>query len=271
MISALLLLLVLLSACGQAKPAEHAEGHAEGHGGHSAAEQTAAEGYQASFSFAGGNAKANETKELTIRITDRGGKPVNDFTINHEKLLHLIVISRDLTFFNHIHPDYRGNGTFTVPVAFPAGGDYKLFADFVPQGGAATTIGEWMKAEGGEAPQTAIKADSEMVKTVAGKEVELALSGAKAKEDVSLTFRIRDAATKKAIDNLEPYLGAVGHVVIVSSDVEQYIHVHPADEKSTGPEARFIASFPNAGTYKIWGQFQHQGQLFTVPFTVDIR
>ncbi|UUZ81987.1 hypothetical protein LJK88_47005 [Paenibacillus sp. P26] len=254
----------LLTACGKKAPADetHATGHGAGHnqagagasgagqggnmymeskghgdhqGGHGSSAQTAASHLKASFTFASGSAKAGEPQELTIQITDKDGKPVNDFQVNHEKLLHLIIVSHDLSFFNHIHPEYKGSGKFTVNTSFPAGGDYKLFADFIPAGGSGTTLSEWVKVEGKEGARAAIQADTKLVKEVSGKEIELALSSTKAKEDVTLTFNLRDAKTKKEIDNLEPYLGAVGHVVILSADAEQYIHVHPLDEKATGP------------------------------------
>ncbi|MNV94653.1 hypothetical protein D3C71_1894700 [compost metagenome] len=66
-------------------------------------------------------------------------------------------------------------------------------------------------------------------------------------------------------------MGAVGHVVILSADAEQYIHVHPLDEKATGPIARFATSFPEAGTYKLWAQFQHNGEVITSSFVVDVK
>ncbi|WP_248930614.1 hypothetical protein [Paenibacillus hamazuiensis] len=278
-----ILALGLLSACGNANKSEHPAGHetgqhqsstgaeAGGHSGHGAEAQSAPANFKASFSFASGGAKAGENTELSIQITDKDGKAVGDFEVNHEKLLHLIIVNKDLSFFNHIHPDFKGNGTFTINTSFPAGGEYKVFADFVPKGGAATTLSEWKKVEGKAAEPAAVKADTKLVKTVDGKEVELTLSSMKSKEDVTLTFNINDAQTKKGISNLEPYLGAVGHVVILSADAEQYIHVHPLDEKATGPKAQFATSFPKSGTYKIWGQFQHQGKVLTVPYVVEIK
>lgn len=125
--------------------------------------------------------------------------------------------------------------------------------------------------EGKESKHAAITPEGKLVKEVGGKEIELALSGTKPNEEVTLTFNIRDAKTKKGIDNLQPYLGAVGHVVILSKDANQYLHVHPIDEKATGPDAKFATSFPQSGTYKLWGQFQHNGEVFTVPFVVDVR
>ncbi|MFX3635040.1 MAG: hypothetical protein ACE3L7_02530 [Candidatus Pristimantibacillus sp.] len=266
----------LLSACQN--PSESTSGSENAHASHnqentdkSDEHHAGKEQLNATFSFDKGTAAAEEDTELTILVSGKDGAPVNEFDENHEKLLHLIIVNHDLSFFNHIHPEFQGEGKFTVTTSFPAGGDYKLFADFIPAGGSSTTLSEWVKVDGTEAEHNAVMADAKLTKEVDGKIVDLNLSSMKANEEVNLTFNIRDAKTNKGVDTLEQYLGAVGHVVILSDDAEQYLHVHPIDEKATGPEARFATSFPHSGTYKIWGQFQHNGEVFTVPFVVDIK
>ncbi|WP_413371867.1 hypothetical protein [Paenibacillus taichungensis] len=273
LILTVVLVLGVLSACGTSKKNENSAtpstGHGE-HGDHDTKEQPA-NSLKASFSFASGTVKATENSDLNIQIMDSDGNSVNEFEWSHEKLMHLIVVSKDLSYFNHIHPDYNTNGNFAIKTSFPNGGEYKVFSDFVPKGGASTTLSEWVEVEGEEKVQEPIEADTKLVKVADGKEVELTLSSTTAKDEVTLTFNMVDAQTKKDISDLEQYLGAVGHVVILSDDAEQYLHVHPVDEKGTGPKAEFMTSFPKSGTYKIWGQFQHQGQVFTVPFVVDIE
>ncbi|WP_274366181.1 hypothetical protein [Paenibacillus thermotolerans] len=273
-------LIAVLAACSSQTASQGDGGHEHGHdagagehGGDGHSHDGAggeAQALQAIFSFPSGTPKPGADTELSIRIQDDSGTSVNDYDISHEKLMHIIIVSRDFSFFNHIHPEFRGNGTFTVSTQFPAGGDYKIFADFVPKGGSAATISKWVEVGGGKADETAIVPDGSLVKTVDGKEVELSIDNLKANADATLTFTIRDEATKEGIDNLEPYLGAVGHVVVLSEDAEHYLHVHPMDEKTSGPDAVFMTSFPHAGIFKIWGQFQHEGEVFTVPFVVDV-
>ncbi|XID90416.1 hypothetical protein ACF3MZ_17920 [Paenibacillaceae bacterium WGS1546] len=264
---------VVLSACGHSNKSANTDGHGGmDHAHHNEHDESESMGsYKASFSFASGVVKANEQSNINIQITDSAGKAVNDFELSHEKLMHLIVVSKDLSYFSHIHPEYQGEGTFSIRTLFPSGGEYKMFVDFVPNGGSSTTLSEWVNVEGGaKAPET-IKADTKLTKSVDRKEIELTMSSAKANEEVTLTFNILDAQTKEGISNLEQYLGAVGHVVILSEDAEQYLHVHPMDETATGPKAEFMTSFPKSGTYKIWGQFQHDGKVFTVPFVINVN
>lgn len=247
----------------------HADQH-DRHGDHDPSGQ-AKDSYKASFSFAPDTVKANENTKLSIQVTDTSGQTVRDFELNHEKLMHLIIVSKDLSSFSHIHPEWDGKGTFTVGNSFPHGGMYKVFADFIPKGGSGTTVSEWVKVEGVTEPQQRVTADAKLAKTVDGKEVTLAISSTKAREEATLTFTVKDEKTKAGIGNLEQYLGAVGHVVILSEDAEQYLHVHPIDEKASGPDAAFRTAFPNSGIYKVWGQFQHQGNVFTIPYVVEIQ
>lgn len=270
-----ILTLSLLSACqnpnGQTSGSENAHASHNQENTEKSDNDANKDQLNAKFSFDTGKATAKEDTELTIQISGGNNAPINEFDENHEKLLHLIIVNHDLSYFNHIHPEFQGDGKFTITTSFPAGGDYKVFADFIPTGGSSTTLSEWVKVDGTEADHTAVKADAKLVKEVDGKLIDLELSSMKANEEVNLTFNIRDAKTNKGIDTLEQYLGAVGHVVILSDDAEQYLHVHPIEEKATGPEAKFATSFPHSGTYKIWGQFQQNGEVFTVPFVVDIK
>lgn len=133
------------------------------------------------------------------------------------------------------------------------------------------TVSDWMEADGEVAELQPLMADESLIAEVDGKEVELTLSNTLSNEEAILTFDIRDAATKQGIQDLEPYLGAIGHVVILSEDTEHYLHVHPLDGQDTGPKAEFVTSFPESGVYKIWGQFQHNGEVFTVSFAVEVQ
>lgn len=250
----------LLTACGKTgKGAEHG-----GHGNKKEAVEI-----KTDWRLSNENPQPNQNTNVRIEISGPQGKPIEKFDISHEKLMHLIVVSKDLSYFDHIHPDYKGKGVFEITTPFPSGGEYKLIADFIPAGGSPLTKNHWIKVQG-DSKQNPIQPDAKLIKIVEGKEITLSLDQLKAGKEVQLTFTIKDDKTKQPITNLQPYLGAVGHVVIISADTEQYIHNHPLDEHAKGPDARFAAQFPNSGTYKIWGQFQHQGKVFTVPFIIRV-
>lgn len=254
--------------------AEAAAGAHSNHGGSAGSghEETAeaAVKTEAAWSYSADKPEPGADTTVTIRVTEAGGNAVEKFDINHEKEMHLIVVSKDLGFFNHIHPVYKGDGTFEVTTAFPASGEYKLIADYIPDGGGATTKSAWLTVGGKPGPSAKVVPDEQLSRTVDGVEVTLEAKHLMADMEVALNFAMKEAATKEPITDLQPYLGAVGHVVILSADAEQYLHVHPVDEKAKGPDATFMTTFPHAGVYKIWGQFKRGGETFVVPFTVNV-
>ncbi|TJY40913.1 copper-translocating P-type ATPase [Cohnella pontilimi] len=217
------------------------------------------------------NAVKGEDTEIRIQIQDENGKPIDKFDISHEKLMHLIVVSKDMSYFNHIHPEYKGQGEFVVTNNFPSGGEYKLIADYVPSGGSKTTKMKWITIDGAPADPVPLTPDKSHTKIVEGVEVTLENDHPQAGKDFELSYKLTDAATKEPITDLQPYLGAVGHVVVLSKNTEQYLHVHPIDETAKGPDAKFATQFPDPGIYKVWAQFQRNGKVFTVPFVVQVE
>lgn len=254
---------------GMNPAAEQGHGHTEGNA-HAGETSIKADDVKAIWTLGGGQ-QPQAKQDTNIRIEfQKDGKPIEQFDISHEEKLHLIIVSKDLSFFNHIHPAYKGNGVFEITTQFPAGGDYKLIADVVPTGGSAMSKMSWAHIEGAPAKQEPVQPDTEFTKAMDGKLVALSFDKLEANKEMNLNFTIRDEKTNAPITNLQPYLGAVGHVVILTEDTEQYLHVHPLDEKSSGPEAKFMTTFPKSGVYKIWGQFKHNDKVFTVPFVVKV-
>lgn len=209
-------------------------------------------------------------KLIRLEIKKKDGGKIDEFEVNHEKLLHLMVVSKDLSYFNHIHPDYKGNGVFEIANDFPAGGEYRLIADFKPAGGDSMTKMEWVRIEGESAKPIPIVPDTSLDKTFDGKRVKLVMDQPAAGKELTLKFTFADAATSQPITDLQPYLGAIGHVVVLTQDGEQYLHVHAEEGQGTGPDAVFEASFPKSGVYKIWGQFQRDNQVFTASYVVNV-
>lgn len=209
------------------------------------------------------------------------GELAKEFAVMHDKLFHLFVISRDLDEFAHIHPEHHADGSFTIEHTLPKPGHYKLFADFLPMGGGAQITGYPLATAGTEIDLTAstakLEPDAVLAKTADGVKVEITnerstiLGG----EEVDLIFRFTDAQTDAPITDLEKYLGAFGHLVILSEDMTEYVHAHPREETQPdpsapikgGPEVLFDALLPKPGRYRAWLQFQRNGHLSTVSFT----
>lgn len=277
---ALVLTAVLLTACGSggmdhSGSMNHSSSmndpdHGNMDGMTTVADKAQAENIKAMFMLSNDQLQPNQDATITVKIQEKDGKPVEDFDVQHEKLMHMIIVSKDLSFFNHIHPDYKGNGEFTITTQFPTPGEFEIISDISPTGIGAMSKSEWITVQGTAPAAQPIEPDPTLTKQVDGKEVTLSIDHLMANMELELNFNMKDAQTKQPVTDLQPYLGAVGHVVILNDEGGEYLHVHPAEESSSGPDAKFMATFPHSGVYKIWGQFQQNGKVFTVPFVVEV-
>jgi hypothetical protein len=205
---------------------------------------------------------------------------VHDFIEVHEKPLHLFVLSHDLEHYDHVHPQQRADGSYEVDVIFPRPGFYKLYADFLPLGATPQVIPVTIATArfgGTLASQRAqLVPDETFTKTAGGMRVRLTLpaDGLVAGRDEKLQYHVVDAATGTPIGDLEPYLAAYGHTLVISEDTLHYVHAHPLEVPDKGvtarggPDLTFKAMLPKPGRYRVWTQLKRRGVVSTVSFTV---
>jgi hypothetical protein len=197
---------------------------------------------------------------------------VTALTVIHERLLHLFVVRRDLSFFAHVHPEASGDG-FEVPINLGPGA-YVLVADFVPSGGAPQLIQHAFVTPGYRAsPFIVAKVQTDVAdKVVDGLRISVNAGSPRAGAENVLRFTVREAANGAPVNDLEPYLGAAGHLLVMSADLTQAVHAHPEGVTgSSGPngEVVFAPVLPAPGAYKLWVQFQRKGKVITVPFAIE--
>ena len=205
---------------------------------------------------------------VEFRIIGRDGRAVSAFDVRHGKQLHLIAVRRDLTGFQHVHPTLT-DGTWRTDLAL-APGAWRLFADFAPTGHDALTLGADLMVPGAFTP--APQAIETRVSEVVGYRVSLTgdlVAGATA------TLRVGVSGAGGPVEDLEPYLTAYGHLVALRSGDLAYLHVHPdgmpGDGKTaSGPEVVFDVEVPSAGTYHLFFDFQHRGEVRTAAFVVTV-
>ncbi|MGH2970501.1 MAG: hypothetical protein ACRDK0_15770 [Solirubrobacteraceae bacterium] len=206
-------------------------------------------------------------EQLAFRIVDERGETVRDFDVEHTKRMHLILARRDLTGFQHLHPEQRADGTWTVSVRLDDAGSYRLFADFSHEG-EARTLATDLRVDG-PADLRPLPAPRATAVSDGGYDVRLDASEARPSEEAELRFSV----TKDGVPvHTEPYLGAGGHLVALRDGDLAFLHVHPTedghgDDDSVG----FAATFPTEGRYRLFLQFRHEGRVQTVAFSQDVK
>ncbi|MFD0274898.1 hypothetical protein ACFVHB_13500 [Kitasatospora sp. NPDC127111] len=208
---------------------------------------------------------AGAPTDLRFRILGADGRPVTDYRPAHERELHLIVAPRDLATFQHLHPTRAADGTWSATAALPAAGEYRVFADFTPGGATeGLTLGADLHAAGDLRP--APLPEPGRTATVDGYTVTLGgdlTPGRPARLTLGVT---RDG---RPVTDLQPYLGAYGHLVALRAGDLAYLHVHP-ESSTPGPEVAFTSTAPSPGTYRLFLDFKHGDTVRTAAFTVTV-
>jgi hypothetical protein len=200
---------------------------------------------------------------FTFRILGPDGAVVTGFDARHDKDLHLVVVSDDLGDYQHLHPASSSDGVWSTSLALPRAGTYRAYADFDATGADPLTLAADLSATGEPVPRP-LPAPATNA-TVDGYEVRLGgevTSGAESE----LRFRVQHAGG--VVADLEPYLGAYGHLVAIRASDKAYLHVHPT-EGSSPSEVAFAVHVPTPGAYRLFFDFQQQGVVRTAAFTLD--
>ena len=219
------------------------------------------------------SAVAAGTRELSFRIDGPDGQPVTDYGVEHERELHLIAVRRDFTGFQHVHPVRAADGTWSTELEL-TGGTWRLFADFAPTAAddadtAPLTLGADLavtRPTGGQPVADTAASRESRVDVVDGYRVELTGDLAAGKESALQLAVTRDGAP---VTDLQPYLGARGHLVALREGDLAYLHVHPTDDADAGGnKVGFGAAVPSIGGYRLYLDFRIDDVVRTASFAL---
>jgi hypothetical protein len=222
---------------------------------------------------------------FTLRLSVRepgGGAITSRFDLVHEMWYHLFIVNDDMTVYQHLHPAPQPDQSWAIEVTLPADGQYSVLSDFVPTGASpqflrntletdrSDSVAEGRRSLGLQrAPQTAGDVTASLT---------FAPSAVTTGQVTRMTYRLTDTVTGEPALDLQPYLGAFGHTLVVREGVSAWVHSHPTDDGGRiltsrsrgGPEVSFDAWFARPGRYRAWTQFMRGGEIRTVSFTFDV-
>lgn len=244
--------------------------------------------------------KSQQPTSLTFKIKNDKGEILKDFATVHEKIMHFIVVRKDLQYFQHIHPTFNeSTGEFSINITFPTDGPYRVFLDFTPAKSqdnpqllSVTLYKDINVGDMSKYKAQSVGADTQKQKIVGAYEVSFRFPPQdQMKAQQELTYSLTINKNGQPVEDLENYLGALGHSVILREGNLDFIHTHPKDMAvgegslmqhegsmqtigktgNKGPQIDFETSFPEHGTYRIFTQFQHQSKVITVDYIVQIN
>jgi hypothetical protein len=243
--------------------------------------------YKMNYTSMPAQLEANTSGTLSFRPVDPSNESaLVPLDLVHEKKIHLIIVSKDLSYFEHVHPKYTNSGDYVIAVlpnekgykngighdetTFPFGGEFIMFQDYAPTGAGHQLSRIPITVKGKAKDQVRFK-EEKFGWQNNGYQVNLSFDKAEVKTNEPLGLKVNITKDGKGIANLDNYLGALGHMVVISENTEKYLHVHPMDSDTKGPDIQFHTSFDTPGIYRAFLQFKHEGKLQTADFTIKVK
>src|SRR5262245_51697184 len=256
--------------------------------------------YQLDFRTVPAVVRPGQKTKLLFRVFHPGtGEPIKKFELVNERQYHLFVISQDMEYFQHLHPEEQPDGTWSIDVTLPKPGYYKILSDFMPSGGSSQFIARPLVTAGyiGDLARDSAHLVPDSVSTKNVDDVTATLSYDPPTftpgQYVHLNFHLTDSGSGRPITDLQTYLGAFGHTLIMSEDMVDYVHSHPLDilakadddggipqfvippgadlEKLRGgPDVTFEGLMPKPARYRAWTQFRRNEKIYTFAFTFNV-
>jgi hypothetical protein len=224
---------------------------------------------EATIAPAVSTAAAGRRQLLRFRVLGEDGAPLRTgYEVEAQRLMHVIVVRRDLTGYRHLHPAMAADGTWSVPLKVDEPGAYRVFADMQRACQKLVLAADLLvpgdfRPQSLPAPSTTASAD--------GYRVRLEHPVLHAGQDAPLRFTVSRGG--RPVRDIQPYLGARGHLVAVRQGDLAYLHAHPEEHEGheDAPAAiPFSAAFTAAGSYRLFLQFRIDGSVHTAGFTVKV-
>jgi hypothetical protein len=210
--------------------------------------------------------EAGRPTNLCIAITERGRNV--PLEVVHEKKMHLLIVNEELSWFDHIHPLEQPDGSYQISETFPTAGGYLLFTDYKPVGGSQD--GHMHRIEVSGVIATPLKdLETKLVSTVDGYTVSL-LNGNNLRTGTpqGLQFYMMKDGHVLLKKDMQPYLGAVAHIVMISKADYDFLHIHPVSDNRFPIYAE--TNIEKTGLHRIWVQFKTDNVVHTADFTVNV-
>ncbi len=216
---------------------------------------------------------------FTLMLT-KGNTPVSLAALEerHTQKIHLLVVDESMVDYHHVHPTAGSDaGSYTFAFTPNTARNYMLYADVKPLNGEAQMIA--VKLNGGapcandcldkSATDRATVGDVTGQVVFDGKTVK---AGSPVNAEVTLT-----GADGKPLADLEPVMGAYGHIVGFYEGFKSVAHMHPMGAEPEKPEDRgaspvkFMLHPDHPGYLKYFVQIRRGGKDVFLPFGLTIE
>jgi hypothetical protein len=214
--------------------------------------------------------EAGKEVELAFTPKDKSENTVVvELQETHEKMIHVIAVNEELTWFDHIHAEPDNTGAYKVNETFPSAGKYLVYADYKSTIGGPQTDKLGVNVVGNKIPFPRPQNQAKTKSQTDGYSLAVQNGNNLKTGSVSLPIILEKDGKKVQRAEIENYLGAVAHIIFISQDDKEFVHIHPESTDRSPIHAHADISKP--GLYRMWVQFQTNGKVHTADFTLNFE
>lgn len=206
--------------------------------------------------------KGNEKVDITFQLLNKEDSEIRG--VNDH--IRAIIVDEQLKGFQQINPVFAGNGSYTFSAKVNNDAAYTVFLyedrDETKSSFSKKDIG---KEEKGEKQKTLVE-DTVLTKKMGDYHISLIFRALHPNEAVTLTFQLHP----KEKENLKfsSKTGEHAALYIVDEKREHFFYAVPVTEEE---QLQYRVTFPEEGTYKIWGTFYINGKKYEKAFVVQVQ
>ncbi len=224
--------------------------------------------------------QAGKPVTLVLHLKDKQNKPISlaGLEERHTKKIHLLVVDQSLSDYHHLHPvALKKAGSYEFTFTPKTSHNYRVFADVKPVKGDAEMVPVLLSGKSPCGKPCIEKKDADAsevggVKAAVTFDQKTFKVGSATHGEITLTDDKGDKLT-----DLQPVMGAYGHIVGFYDDFATTAHMHPLGAEPKKPADRgaspltFMLHPMRAGYMKYFVQIRRGDRDIFLPFGLTVE
>ncbi|MGN4423796.1 hypothetical protein ACTFQN_08100 [Bacillus cereus group sp. MYBK30-1] len=212
------------------------------------------------------NKKGNEKVDISFQLLNKKNNEVRG--VNDQ--IRAVIVDEQLKNIQQMKPTFAGNGSYKLSSEVAKGEGYTIFLyedeNKSMESFSKQDLGEGKKDKSKDNSKKKLPIDTVLTKKIGEYQVSLLFGALHPNEAVTLTFQFQAKKGEKL--KLNSGRGEVDSLYIVDETREHFLYAIPVD---TDEQLQYRITFPEEGTYKMWGNFYINGKKYEKEFTVQVQ
>jgi len=208
------------------------------------------------------NGEGTEKVDIIFQLFNKNNNEIRG--VNDR--IRAIIVDEQLKGIQHIKPAFAGNGSYKLSASGAKG---KAYTVFLYEDHSKTEQSFSKKNFGGEEKEKKQKKQKDLIedtvltKKIGDYQMSLLFEALHPNEAATLTFQLQMESVKFSSGT-----GENAALYIVDEKREHFLYAFPVNEEE---QLQYRITFPEEGTYKMWGTFYINGKKYEKEFIIRVQ